>query len=153
MADPVVIPEGLQITPQEIRDYLADSPENNHLIDGEEFTDARILIAMKMALSTFNSTPPISIKLQVQQMPADILLYGTLWHLYNGQMALAARNQMSYSDGGLTVPIEERYQFFVQMAQMYENQFTQAIKAYKVSMNMDSGWGEIRTDYATFPIW
>ena len=140
------------LTYQQIRDYLADSPENNHLIDGEEFTDARIELAMELALSSYNTMPPTG-GFVMDQFPADLLLYGTLWHLYNGQVALSARNQMSYSDGGLTIPIEERYQFYIQMAGMYEQQFKTAAKESKISRNMEAGWGNLSTDYATFPIW
>ena len=140
------------LTNQQIRDYLADSPENNHLIDGEEFTDARIDLAMTLALSSYNTMPPTG-GLEMETFPADLLLYGTLWHLYNGQIALAARNQMSYSDGGLTIPIEERFQFYVQMAQTYEQQFKSAAKESKISRNMEQGWENVRTDYATFPVW
>ena len=141
-----------KLTPQQIRDYLADSEDNNHLIDGDEFTDARIELAFTLAVDSYNTMPPIG-GVTLDTMPASLLLYGTLWHLYLGQTALAARNQMSYSDGGLTVPIEERYQFYVQMADMFGNQFKQQAQAAKISINMESGWGQVRTDYASFPIW
>ena len=108
---------------------------------------------MILAVDSYNTYPPVAMTTTVDTMPASLLLFGTLWHMYQGQVALAARNQMSYSDGGLTVPIEERYQFYVQMAQMYENQFKQAIQQEKVSRNMESGWGQVNTDYATMPIW
>lgn len=141
------------LTPDEVRAFLADSPENNHLIDGVEFTDARINLGMDMAADSFNNIPPISNVTVDNISSKSILLYGTLWHLYNGQVALAARNQMSYSDGGLTIPIEERYQFYIQMAQSYEQQFKSAAKELKIAQNMASGWGSVHTDYAAFPIW
>lgn len=141
-----------KLTQQQIRDYLADSPENNHLIDGEEFTNSRIDLAMILAVDSYNTTPPLG-GANLETLSASLLLYGTLWHLYVGQTALAARNQMSYSDGGLTIPIEERYQFYMQMAQMYEGMFKSALKDEKISKNMEAGWGQVVTDYASFPIW
>lgn len=141
------------LTPDEVRAFLADSEENNHLLDGVEFTDTRINLAMEMAVDSFNTIPPISATTIGSLRSKSILLYGTLWHLYNGQVGLAARNQMSYSDGGLTIPIEERYQFYIQMAQMYEQQFKSMVNDYKIAMNMESGWGSVHTDYASFPIW
>ena len=108
------------LTNDMIRAYIADSAANNHLLDGLEFTDSRIDLARMLAVDSFNVIPPEAIATNEKSMPKSLMLMGVLWHLYNGQIALAARNQMSYSDGGLTIPIEERYQFYVQMAQMYE---------------------------------
>ena len=141
------------ITNDQIRAYLADSPENNHLIDGVEFTDSRIDLARMLAVDSYNTLPPVTMQIDEIRMNNALMLYGVLWHLYSGQVALAARNQMSYSDGGLTIPIEERYQFYIQMAQMYEQQFKQMAKEEKVSRNMESAWGQVRSDYASFPLW
>jgi len=141
------------ITNEQIRSFLADSVENNHLIDGVEFTDERIDLAKMLAVDSYNTLPPIAVTTNAETIQDTLMLYGTLWHLYSGQVALSARNQMSYSDGGLTIPIEERYQFYVQMAQMYEQQFKQMATQAKISHNMESAWGEVHTDYASFPIW
>jgi hypothetical protein len=147
------------ITTQQIRDYLADSDENNHLIDGVEFTDVRIQLAMDLAVDSYNSIPPVTMHTTPETISNSLMLYGTLWHLYNGQVALAARNQMSYSDGGLTIPIEERYQFYIQMAQFYQQQFMDMAGKDKVSRNMENAWGGpigqggVSTDYSSFPIW
>lgn len=141
------------LTPEEVRQYLADSVENNHLLDAEEFTDTRINLAIKLAVDSFNTIPPLTSTEFADIRSNSVILYGTLMHLFIGQTALSARNQMSYSDGGLTVPIEERYQFYVQMSQLYESMFKTAAKDLKVSMNLESAWSEVRTDYATFPTW
>jgi hypothetical protein len=135
-----------------VRRFVADSEDNNHLLDGLEFTDMRIELATDMAVSMYNVMPPIS-DVTDANIPNAILLYGILWQLYIGQSALAARNQMSYSDGGLTVPIEERYQFYIQLAGQYETTFRQAAKDYKINVNLNSGWGNVQSDYVTFPIW
>lgn len=141
------------LTVQQIRDYLGDSPENNHLIDGEEFPDSAVELAMMLSVDSYNTIPPLG-GTNIDNMGPTLLLLGTIWHLYNGRaLAISARNQMSYSDGGLTIPIEERYQFYVQMAQTYEQQFKSMAKETKISKNMEAGWGQVRTEYASFPIW
>ena len=142
------------LTAQQIRDYLGDNVDNNHLLDGNEFPDSAVNLAMMLAADSYNIMPPAGNDTTLENMSATLLLFGTIWHLYNGRaVAISARNQMSYSDGGLTVPIEERYQFYVQMAQTYEQQFKSMATAAKVSNNMEAGWGQVRTDYATFPTW
>ncbi len=141
------------LTTQQVRDFLSDSASNNHLIDGVEFTDARITLAMELAIDSYNVIPPLTSVNIDDYEGKTVLLYGTCWHLYSGQVALSARNQMSYSDGGLTIPIEERYQFYIQMAQSFRDQFTELAKNEKVAINMESGWNNLHTDYSTFPVW
>ena len=141
------------LTVQQVRDYLGDDPENNHLLDGVEFPDASIDLAMELAVDSYNVMPPLG-GATIDTLSKTLLLLGSIWHLYNGRaLAISARNQMSYSDGGLTIPIEERYQFYVQMSGMYETQFKSMAKDAKISRNMEAGWGQVRTDYASFPIW
>jgi hypothetical protein len=141
------------LTTQDVRDYLADSKENNHLLDDIEFTDSRINLAMKMALSEFNAIPPKSTFQLVDFPYMATLLDGTCYHIYRGQMALAARNTMSYSDGGLDIPIEERFPYYAQMMQFYGDSFKASAKAEKIQLNMESGWDSVSSDYATFPVW
>jgi hypothetical protein len=141
------------LTAEEVRTYIADSVDDNHLLDGVEFSDARIDLAKSMALDSYNNTPPLTSDTETTLRSKAVLLYGTLWQLFLGQSALAARNQMSYSDGGLTVPIEERYQFYIQLAGMYQDLFSQSAKSLKIAINMEAGWGSVSTDYATFPTW
>ena len=118
-----------------------------------EFPDSAVDLAMMLAVDSYNTIPPIGTT-SIDVLGPTLLLFGSIWHLYNGRaLAISARNQMSYSDGGLTVPIEERYQFYIQMAQTYEQQFKTMAKENKIARNMEAGWGNIRTDYATFPIW
>lgn len=143
----------MQLTPQDVRDYLSDSKDNNHLLDDVEFTDTRINLAMKMALSDFNAIPPKSVFSLVDFPYVATLLDGTCYHLYRGQMALAARNTMSYSDGGMDIPIEERFPYYQQMVQFYETSFKNSAKAEKIQLNLESGWDTLSSDYATFPVW
>ena len=141
------------LTVQQIRDSLGDDPANHHLLDGNEFPDSAVTLSMMLAVDSYNTMPPIG-GATIDSLGPSLLLLGTIWHLYNGRaLAISARNQMSYSDGGLTVPIEERYQFYIQMAQMYETQFKSAANDNKIARNMEAGWGSVHTDYASFPIW
>lgn len=143
----------MDLTPQNVRDFLMDSKDNNHLLDDIECTDARIRLAMDLAMSDFNAIPPKSTFGQVDFPYKATLLYGTCWQLFIGLMALAARNTMSYSDGGLDIPIEERFPYYSQMAQMFQGMYQQAAKAEKIQLNLESGWESLSSDYSTFPAW
>lgn len=143
------------ITPEEIRTFIQDQIPSNYLLDATEFTDERCNMAIKLMLSAVNVTPPFSLY-DVDTMPASwyvIAMYGCLAHLFKGQSAFKARNHLSYSDGGLTIPVEEQFPFYLQLAEFYESSFMAMMKQAKISQNLESGWGDVHSDYAHFPVW
>lgn len=148
MFDPVV-------TNDEVREFLADYAENNLLIDGVEFTDTRISLATKLAVSEFNTLPPVgavSVNTFMRQ-GAAILMYGICWKLMEGQAALLARNHMNYSDGGINLPIEERMALYLQLAGTFRDQYMQSAARLKQHLNLEAGFGDVGSDAAGFPLW
>lgn len=141
------------LTAQDVRDYLSDNIETNHLLDDVEFSDRRIALAKKMAVADYNIMPPRSSYTEDTMPAVSTLLWGTLYHLYTGQMAIAARNTMSYSDGGLDIPIEERFPYYSQMSQLFKGKFDEAARAEKIQANMEAGYNAVYSDYAAFPMW
>lgn len=144
------------LDPASIRLFIKDHPSFNHLLEGVEFTDTELDNYTNAALQMFNITPPIS-SYDKTSLPANtevIVLHGTLAHAYLGRAAMAARNQLSYSDGGLTIPIEERYQYYSDLAQNHANLFNTLSKNWKIGDNMgDKAWGSVGSDYSRFPQW
>ena len=141
------------LTPDQVRDYLRDSTGNNLLLDGEEFNDIVINLAMDLACSEYNLVPPSSSVDRFTFPNKSILMSGTLYKMFLGQCALLARNTMQYSDGGIQVPVEERFALYQSLASMYQADFQNNTKLFKTSINLESGWGEVRSDYAAFPVW
>ena len=141
------------LTPAEVRTYIHDFADQNHLIDGEEFSDEGILLAMRMAAGDYNLIPPLSNIPPAQFPNITLLMYGTLGHLYLGKAANLARNTMSYSDGGLQVPVEERAELYLTLGNQYLAQFRDAGAKLKVHMNMEAGWGSVKSDNAMLPVW
>lgn len=78
---------------------------------------------------------------------------GTLYHLFIGEAAASARNELNYQDGGLTVPIEEKYQYYTQLAGTYREMFQSLSQQFKIQSNLEDGYGEVRSDYAYLPFW
>lgn len=147
MANPQVL------TVLEVREYVSDYAPNNYLIDGEEFTDTFIRLCMDLAVEEFNSIAPLSYY-NVASFPSKaVLLLGTLWKMYSGKAALLARNTMAYADGGLQIPIEERAELYLGLANNYGQQFKEAAGRLKVNLNMEEGWGNVRSDYSNMPLW
>lgn len=142
------------LTADEVREYLQDYPEQNLLLDKSEFGDTFIELCMDLATSEYNQIPPMAITAILSNFPSKgILLYGTLWMMFQGRAALAARNNLTYSDGGLQIPVEEKYELYSQLAGTFREMFQDAAQKYKISYNMDTGWGSVWSDERNFPLW
>lgn len=137
----------------EVREYVSDYAPNNYLIDGEEFTDTYISLCISLAIDAFNSMTPRSSYNETNFPSKSILLLGTCWQMFQGKAALLARNTMQYSDGGLQVPIEERSELYNGIAGSFRGQFREQAQPLKIQQNMESGWGEVRSDESTFLWW
>lgn len=138
---------------EKVREFISDYPEKNLLLDEQEFSDTLIALSMELAVSEFNSMTPKTNYSDENFPSKSLLMLGTLWQMYLGKSALMARNQLSYTDGGLQVPVEEKFEMYSRLADNYAAQFQTGSSRLKVSINMEGGWGEIRSDEAMFPIW
>jgi hypothetical protein len=127
-----------------------------------QFTDDRINNAIELVVSDIDLTAPVtnySTLIRLPPQAKSLVVIGTLKHLFYGEAAMAARNQFSYSDGGLTVPLEERFQYWITLAQQYDASFSNLLKQWKIAANMDgslngnSSWGSVSSDFANFPTW
>jgi hypothetical protein len=137
----------------EVREFVSDYAPNNYLIEGEEFTPTYVALCRDLAVDSYNEIPPLS-SYNLTNFPSkSMLLYATLWKMYDGKAALLARNTMSYSDGGLQIPIEERMELYMSLAQNYRTQFMDSAQKLKIHLNMESGWSEVRSDEASFPLY
>lgn len=138
-------------SPDYLRTYIRDAIPYNRLLDELEFTDERIAQAKELALDHYNVLSPLT-SFKEDQFPSKaLLLLGTLWHLFNGEAAMAARNEMSYQDGGLQIPIEERFQYYTALAGQYQAQFLTTAQQLKIHLNLEGGYGEVRSDFSYFP--
>jgi len=141
------------LSPLEVREFISDKVDKNHLLEGEEVSAPMINLCMELAISEFNNTAPTSMY-TIDTFPFKaLLLSGTLYKIYSGLSALVARNNFSYSDGGLQIPLEERFQLYQSLAAMYEADFTSSMTKVKIHQNMVDGWGGVSSDYASMPIW
>jgi hypothetical protein len=141
------------LTVEEVQEHIKDRAENNHLLDAAEFTPTSIVLAMDLAISAYNLLSPVS-SASIENFPyKSLLMTGTLWKLYSGQLALKARNFMNYSDGGLQVPVEEQFQLYQSLAAIYQEEFMKDARQLKTHGNLESGWGSVGSDYGNFPDW
>jgi hypothetical protein len=145
----MAVPEVLTVL--EIREFVSDYSQNNRLLDGEEFSDTFITLCRDMAIDEWNMLPPAASN-DITNFPSkSLLLYGTLWKMYDGKAALLARNFFSFSDGGIQVPVEERVQLYTGLAQQYQANFVSTAAKLKAQINVNQGWGSVSSDQASLP--
>lgn len=141
------------LTVTEVREYVSDYAPNNYLLDSEEFSDTYITLCMEMAVEEFNAISPLT-RYNLSTLPSKaVLLQGTIWKMMDGKSLLLARNTMAYADGGLQVPLEERSELYSTLASKFGQQFKDSAIRLKTNLNMESGWGDVRSDYSNFPLW
>lgn len=139
------------ITPDYVRLFIRDNIEYNKLLDELQFDDERISQATDLAIDKFNLMTPFSNYIESTFPNRSLLLLGTLEQLFLGEAAAAARNELTYSDGGLTVPLEERFQYYTALAQTYGQQFQQMGQQLKIQLNMEEGYSMVQSDFAWLP--
>lgn len=142
-----------QLTPTDVRTFLMDTPDKNFLLDDQEFSDAYISLCMDLAVSSYNSMTPVSSFVTSSFPYRALMLYGTVWHMFQGRTALAARNQLTYSDGGIQIPIEERFELYSNLAASFGAQFQAMAQRQKTQDNIDNGWSSVGGDEGFFPQW
>lgn len=152
------------LSAEDVRAYIRDSIPYNRLIDELEFKDEDIDRYREIGMAELNIIPPIT-NYELSSIPSSakvLVLYAMLANMFVGRAAHAARNQMSYSDGGLTIPIEERYQYYLQLSSHFRDLFNTYAKNWKTGANIDGllggaggngAWGQVGSDYSLFPSW
>jgi hypothetical protein len=133
-----------------IRLYLRDFPELNRLISGEETSDRMIAWAVVDALDDFNSTPPFIGNYGLTNFPSlSMLREATVIRVLESVGLLQMRNQMNYSDGGISVSISDKSQFLMGWIQMLRNSYEQKKIRIKSSLNVELAFegGGVHSEY------
>jgi hypothetical protein len=126
---------------QMVRLFLRDSPELNRLIAGVESSDRQIVWAIYDALDDFNTTPPFT-RCDLSNYPSkSLLLRATTIALLESVGLLQTRNQLSFSDGGIQVGVNDKTPFIQSWLQLFRNSYEEKKQRIKVAMNIASGWG------------
>lgn len=143
-----------QFSIEEIREHLQDFSEKNFLLDEPEFTDKQISIGFKDAVDTFNTTPPIHITFSggfANPILKSMMLEGTLARIYRGKALEQLRNQLDFQDGGAAGSIDNKGQFYQQIAEQFSQNFQRRVAEWKKFVNINQGFGELGSDYQTLP--
>jgi hypothetical protein len=127
---------------QLVRLYMRDYPELNRLVAGQESSDRQIAWAIFDALADFNGTPPFlgasSIETLLGMNQHNLLLRMVVISLIESVGLLQTRNHINYSNGGITVGVNDKTPLLMQWLQYYKTTTDQMKQRVKVSMNISS---------------
>lgn len=140
---------------QMVRFYMRDIAELNRLTAGEESSDRQIAWAVLDALSDFNGTPPplgeFSLEYLLQAGHANLLLRMTVIALIESVGLLQTRNHINYSNGGITVGVNDKTPMLMNWLQYFRSITEQRKLQVKVSMNiaglLNSGSSGVHSEY------
>lgn len=126
---------------QQIRSYMRDYPELNRLIAGEESSNRQVVWAMFDCLDDFNTSPPFT-QFSIENFPSrSLFIRGTVCSLLESIGLLQTRNQLSFTDGGIQVGINDKTPFIQAWLQVFRNQYEQKKERIKVAYNIETAWG------------
>lgn len=134
----------------QVRQYLRDYPELNRLIDGEETSDRMIAWSVIDALDDINNTPPLIGSFTVETFPyRHLLMRGTVLAVLESVGLLQTRNQISYSDGGISVNASDKAPMIMNWINMLRGTYEQKKQQFKIAVNIAEAFGgdAVLSDY------
>lgn len=139
---------------ESVRMFMRDFGELNLLIRGQESSDRMIVWATQDFLSDFNGTPPFTgyaLNELAQRGLQHLAVRGTVITLLQSVMILHARNYLPFSDGGLSVAINDKAPIIQSMLQLFQAAYEQNKRQVKTALNieqlLDLGPSGVHSDY------
>lgn len=124
-----------------VRAFMRDYPELNRLIAGEESSNRQIAWAIIDTLDDFNSTPPFT-QFGILNFPSrSLLLRGVVSTLLESIGILQTRNHLQFSDGGITVGINDKTPYIQSWIQLFRTKYEDGKLKLKVAYNIENAWG------------
>lgn len=125
---------------QMVRLFLRDFPELNRLVAGVESTDRQIAWAVLDALSDFNGTPhmtSLTLEELLDMNQHNLLLRMTVISVIESVGMLQTRNHINYSNGGITVGVNDKAPLLMQWLQYFKATTDQMKQRVKVAININ----------------
>lgn len=139
---------------ESVRLFMRDFSEFNLLIAGEESSDRMIVWATQDFLSDFNGTPPFtgySLAELASRNLQHLAVRGTVITLLQSVMILQVRNYLPFSDGGLSVSINDKAPLIQSELQLFQSGYEQNKRQVKTALNveqlLDYGPSGLHSDY------
>lgn len=127
---------------QQVRLFMRDYPSVNRLLKGEESSDRAIAWALMDACSEWSATPPLLGNVSPSSHPAPhLLIRCATATLLQSVSFLQTRNNLSYSDGEVSINSSSRSPELTQQAAMLMQSYESQKQRLKIAQNIEGGWG------------
>lgn len=125
-----------------VREFLRDKKELNKLLDNEfESSQRQIEFAMDMAIDDYNNTPPRLGTYTVDNFPwSYLLIIGSVVQVLKSAGLEKARNNLQYSDGGLSIDVESQAPAYGNWLQILGQEYEDKKMRAKQSENLEACW-------------
>lgn len=121
-----------------VRLYMRDFPELNRLIAGYENSPRMIAWAIVDALDDWNTTPPLIGNISIENFPGrHLLARGAVIALLESVAMLQMRNQLTFSDGGITVSVNDKAPQLMQWINLMKASYEEKKSRLKSSLNIE----------------
>lgn len=141
-----------RVTAQRVRDlraYLRDDPLLNELLEGKESTDGQLREAILDSIDDWNNTQPPLAFITVENHPSRrMLIRGAAIEILRSTAIYYARNQLPYSDGGISVDDKNKLGPYLSLIQDKANDYETKKINLKKSLNISLGFGQIPSEYS-----
>lgn len=133
-----------------LRLFMRDTPELNRLIRKEESDPEMFEFALEMAISEYNTVPPIMGRVTIETYPSLwLLMHGAAIQLLKSNGILQARNELNYSAGGSSFIRSNKSNYYLTWMMNFVNAYQSTLASSKISKNIEAGWGDggVRSEY------
>lgn len=144
---------------QGVRLFMRDTSELNLLIKGEESSDRSIAWATMDFVSDFNLTTPqtyFSLEEMYMRFWQSMAIRGTVVSLLQSLVILYARNHLPFSDGGISINMNDKAPLLMQMLSFTQSLYEQNKRAIKTANNiqqlLEPGSTGLFSDYSMLAV-
>lgn len=132
-----------------LRLFLNDTAELNRLIRVEESPDPKLDLAIALAISDFNSTPPLLGDVTITNYPSlFMMIYGATIQVLRSAGLLQSRNELVYSSGGVSVRIFDKTQLYQSWIAQFSAEYERKKQNYKIALNINGAMaGGVGSEY------
>ena len=133
-----------------IRTFMKDFVHKNRLIVGEEASDDEIIVYLELAVDDFNNAHTPRTTYTLSNFPSfAILLWGSIIQALTSESLLQIRNDLSYSDGGITVATSNKAPAMMLAAQSLMVNYERKVEDLKKQLNLEQCEGGVPSEYGT----
>jgi len=138
-----------------IRLYTRDRREMNRLIGKEESEDEEIELALDLSVDLFNDTPPVTPgRYTFLTIPSTrLIIHGAVIELLTMAGLVFSRNEIKYSDQGVTVSVNDKAPEYSKWAEGLYAKYMQTAIKLKGALNLRGYRSGLPSELSTSDWW